>query len=52
MMGQDLNADNYKIRMTTQASLKKGEELKIESIAFPVLCTGVGGFPKENVLGL
>lgn len=48
VMGQDLNTDHNKIKMATQASLKRAEELKVESIAFPAFGTGVGGFSKEK----
>ena len=45
VMGQDLQTDGDKIRRATLSSLKRAEELGIESIAFPALGTGVGGFP-------
>ena len=48
VMGQDLMTDADKIRLATQNSLKQAEELKIQSIAFPALGTGVGVFPKEK----
>ncbi len=45
LMGQDLlTSENY-IRDATLNSLKRAEELKLNSIAFPALGTGVGGFP-------
>lgn len=47
-MGQDLlTSENY-IRDATLNSLKRAEELKLNSIAFPALGTGVGGFPVDK----
>jgi O-acetyl-ADP-ribose deacetylase (regulator of RNase III) len=48
VMGQDLRTDEKKIRDSTLNSLKRAEELKLESIAFPALGTGVGGFPTDK----
>ncbi|MCL4458594.1 MAG: macro domain-containing protein [Chloroflexi bacterium] len=48
VMGQDLRTDAEKIRLATQNSLRRAEELHIKNIAFPALGTGVGGFPKEK----
>lgn len=45
VMGQDLATDAGKIREATRNSLLRAEELRIKSIAFPALGTGVGGFP-------
>jgi O-acetyl-ADP-ribose deacetylase (regulator of RNase III) len=47
-MGQDLRTDEEKIRRATRNSLLRAEELKLESIDFPALGTGVGGFPPEK----
>jgi len=47
VMGQDLRADEDKIRRATLNSLKRAEELKINSIDFPALGTGVGVFPAQ-----
>jgi O-acetyl-ADP-ribose deacetylase (regulator of RNase III) len=44
-MGQDLKTDAEKIARATLSSLKRADDLKISSIAFPALGTGVGGFP-------
>lgn len=44
-MGQDLVTDEGKIRAATRNSLFRAEELGLESIDFPALGTGVGGFP-------
>ena len=48
VMGQDLRTDEKKIRDSTLNSLKRAEELKLHSIAFPALGTGVGGFPMDK----
>lgn len=48
VMGQDLQTDADKIRRATRNSLLRGDELGIESIAFPALGTGVGGFPLDE----
>ncbi len=45
VMGQDLTTDADKIKKATINSLKRAEDCKIESMAFPALGTGVGGFP-------
>jgi O-acetyl-ADP-ribose deacetylase (regulator of RNase III) len=47
-MGTDLRTDEEKIKNSTLNSLKRAEELKIESIAFPSIGTGVGGFPMNK----
>ena len=47
-MGQDLVTDEAKIYSATRASLERAEELKLSSIAFPALGTGVGGFPASD----
>jgi len=43
-MGQDLQTDASKIRAATRNSLLRAEELRLKSVAFPALGTGVGGF--------
>jgi O-acetyl-ADP-ribose deacetylase (regulator of RNase III) len=48
VMGQDLTTNEQHIRNATLDSLRRAEELKIESIAFPAFGTGVGGFPVED----
>lgn len=45
VMGQDLKTDAEKIRLATSSSLELCRQLKVESVAFPALGTGVGGFP-------
>jgi O-acetyl-ADP-ribose deacetylase (regulator of RNase III) len=44
-MSQDLKTDAQKIAQATRSSLKRADDHKILSIAFPALGTGVGGFP-------
>lgn len=48
VMGQDLKTDENKIRMATCNSLLRADELNLESIDFPALGTGVGGFPLDK----
>ena len=48
VMGQDLVTNEEYIKNATLNSLKKAEELKIKSIAFPAFGTGVGGFPIDR----
>ncbi len=48
VMGQDLTTSEEYIKNATLNSLKRAEELKIQSIAFPAFGTGVGGFPIEK----
>ncbi len=43
-MGQDLHTSADKIRASTDNALKRAEELRLSSVAFPALGTGVGGF--------
>lgn len=47
-MGQDLRTDADKIASCTRASLKRADELGIQSISFPAIGTGVGGFPVDK----
>ena len=48
MSGRDLKTDAEKIRRATRSALELAERLGVESIAFPALGTGVGGFPFEE----
>ena len=48
VMGQDLTTNERHIRNATLNSLKRAEELKIKSVAFPAFGTGVGGFPVDD----
>jgi O-acetyl-ADP-ribose deacetylase (regulator of RNase III) len=48
VMGQDLLTNEEHIRNATLNSLKRAEDLKIRSIAFPAFGTGVGGFPVDE----
>ncbi len=52
VMGQDLQTSENYIRDATLNSLKRAEELKLNSIAFPALGTGVGGFPVDKCADL
>lgn len=45
VMGQDLRTSADLIDRATHNALRAAEKLKIVSIAFPALGTGVGGFP-------
>ncbi|MDI6917728.1 MAG: macro domain-containing protein [Thermoplasmatales archaeon] len=47
-MGLDFKTDETKIRDAAKNSLKRADELKIKSVAFPSIGTGVGGFPPEK----
>ncbi|RLI87482.1 MAG: macro domain-containing protein [Archaeoglobales archaeon] len=47
-MELDFKTDENKIRLAVRAALKKADELGIESIAFPAMGTGVGGFSREE----
>jgi len=44
-MGMDFKTDEVKIRDAARSSLKLAEELKVNSIVFPALGCGTGGFP-------
>lgn len=44
-MGGDYRTDEIKIRNSCRSALRVADELKIKSIAFPALGSGVGGFP-------
>ncbi len=44
-MAMDFKTDEGKIRASCANALKCAEELKVQSIAFPALGCGVGGFP-------
>jgi O-acetyl-ADP-ribose deacetylase (regulator of RNase III) len=48
VMGPDLVTSEEYIRLATLDSLKRAEELKLESVAFPAFGTGVGGFPVDK----
>jgi O-acetyl-ADP-ribose deacetylase (regulator of RNase III) len=47
-MGADLQTDGIKIKNATRNSLLRADELNLESIAFPSIGTGVGGFSMEK----
>ena len=44
-MGMDFKTDEDKIRRSAASALQCADELKIQSVAFPALGCGVGGFP-------
>ena len=46
-MGQDLRTDERIVYEVTKNSLLLAERLGLESIAFPAIGTGVGGFPLD-----
>jgi O-acetyl-ADP-ribose deacetylase (regulator of RNase III) len=48
VMALDFKTDLEKIRQATKSALELAEKLKINSIAFPALGTGVGRFPVEE----
>ena len=48
VMGQDLRTSGAVIGAATRNALKIAEELRIPSITFPALGTGVGGFPMDE----
>jgi O-acetyl-ADP-ribose deacetylase (regulator of RNase III) len=43
-MGQDLTTSEDLIRKSTESAMRVAEELKLKSVAFPAIGTGVGGF--------
>ena len=47
-MGQDLQTDGRKVRAATRNALRRAKELGLDSIAFPALGTGVGGYPPDE----
>jgi O-acetyl-ADP-ribose deacetylase len=47
VMGQDLRTSGDLIERATGNALRIAEELRIKSVAFPALGTGVGGFPRD-----
>ncbi len=47
-MGLDFRTDENKIKNATKNSLKRADELKIKSIAFPAIGTGIGHFPAKR----
>ncbi len=47
-MGQDLRTSEYLIRRSTTESLQVADNLKLNSIAFPAIGTGVGGFSAQD----
>lgn len=52
VMGQDLHTDACLIRRATLNALKLAEKNNIDSVDFPALGTGVGGFPIDECAGV
>jgi O-acetyl-ADP-ribose deacetylase len=48
VMGQDLRTNGALIAGATASALAQAERLGVQSVAFPALGTGVGGFPLEE----
>ncbi|OYD16859.1 hypothetical protein CH330_01565 [candidate division WOR-3 bacterium JGI_Cruoil_03_51_56] len=48
VMGQDLATNSALITKATLSSLAEASRLNLETIAFPALGTGVGGFPLDK----
>jgi O-acetyl-ADP-ribose deacetylase (regulator of RNase III) len=48
VMGRDLKTSGDYIKNATINALKEAERLRVRTIAFPALGTGVGGFPYEE----
>jgi len=48
VMSQDLRTSGEYVRNATRMSLNKAEKLRLKSIDFPALGTGVGAFPIEK----
>jgi O-acetyl-ADP-ribose deacetylase (regulator of RNase III) len=42
------NNEDNKLAAAVSGSLRRADELKLESIAFPAISTGIFGFPKER----
>lgn len=42
-MGQDLKTDEAKVAAATRSAIRRAEERRFESVAFPAIGTGVGG---------
>jgi O-acetyl-ADP-ribose deacetylase (regulator of RNase III) len=40
--------EDHKLAMAINGSLRRADELKLESIAFPAISTGIFGFPKDR----
>jgi len=47
-MGQDLKTNSVIVYEVTKNSLLLADRLKLQSVAFPAIGTGVGGFPIED----
>jgi O-acetyl-ADP-ribose deacetylase (regulator of RNase III) len=49
VMGPDLRTDLHKVRVTTRSTLELAKDLGLESLALPLLGTGVGGLDPDLV---
>ncbi|UCD17216.1 MAG: macro domain-containing protein, partial [Candidatus Zixiibacteriota bacterium] len=47
-MGQDLHTNNRIVEEVTKNAILLAERLKLKSVAFPAIGTGVGGFPLDR----
>jgi O-acetyl-ADP-ribose deacetylase len=45
-------AEDAKLAAAVTGSLRRADELNLESIAFPAISTGIFGFPKERAAGV
>ena len=50
VMGMDFTTNDEKIKNATKSTFNKADELRLKSIVFPALGTGVGGFPYEEAV--
>jgi O-acetyl-ADP-ribose deacetylase (regulator of RNase III) len=48
VMGQDLSSTPDIVRRTTLAALRRAEEMRLQSVAFPAFGTGVGRVPPKD----
>lgn len=48
VMGQDLRSTPELIRRVTLATLRRAEEMRLQSVAFPAFGTGVGRIPPKD----
>lgn len=48
VMGQDLASSADVVRRATRAALRRAEEMRLQSVAFPAFATGVGRMPPKE----
>lgn len=46
------NGENAKLEQAVRGSLRVAETLRVSSISFPAISTGIFGFPKEGAAGI